>query len=210
MLHEPGGTWNAAMSPSLRPDPHQPGRQPGPIGILQRTLDAEVARALEDVPSSRLPQARLTGWLGEIHDEVRDATLTMRRHEPWLAGWLVEDIGFLMRLFAEITGAVSLALRLEAVRGDACCRFHADNVVFRLVTTYRGPGTEWVSPRDARLVSDGHLLEPAALRRLEPGWVAIMRGRKAGGNTPPLLHRSPPLGKNQPARLFLAIDGVWH
>lgn len=179
----------------------------GPISIFQRSLDHVIAEAIDELPAALLPSIRIDGDLAAIDRALRSALTDLRQWQSWLEAWLREDIAFLARLFTELTGAASLAVRLEPVSDDACSRFHADNMTHRLVTTYRGPGTEWVSPRDAHLVQDGILTEVSARRQLERGWVGVLRGAKrASPDAPALLHRSPPLRKPDEIRLFLAID----
>ncbi|MBE7220146.1 MAG: DUF1826 domain-containing protein, partial [Caulobacteraceae bacterium] len=88
---------------------------------------------------------------------------------------------------------------------DMCRAFHVDNVTFRLVTTYRGPGTQWLAPRHLHEARDGEPLGPDAVREMPRGTVAILRGgRGATPERPGLLHRSPPIAGT--TRLFLAVD----
>jgi hypothetical protein len=56
------------------------------------------------------------------------------------------DIDDLMRLYADATGDDQIDIRLERITGDACRNYHADYVTARLLTTYRGQGTQWLDP----------------------------------------------------------------
>ncbi|MEW5420825.1 DUF1826 domain-containing protein [Amorphus sp. 3PC139-8] len=202
-----------AFRSSAIPGPSGPDRitnsldKAGPIAVFGRALDPVIARAIDDLPLDLFPSLRTEGDVAEIDTALRSALADLRRLQSWLEVWLRDDIAFLARLYSELTGASTLALRLEPVTDDACRRFHADNVTYRLITTYRGPGTEWVSPRDAYLVEDGELSDVSARRQLQRGWVGVLRGTKsAGSDAPALLHRSPPVRSREAARLFLAID----
>ena len=86
-----------------------------------------------------------------------------------------------------------------------CPRFHVDNVPLRLLTTYAGPGSEWLredqSPRRELLTS----LPPVDnIQHLSVGEVAVLKGEKWQGNEGAgLVHRSP---SGQQGRLLLSLD----
>jgi hypothetical protein len=123
---------------------------------------------------------------------------------------LLLDIRRLALLFAAVidTGRV-LRIRLEAITGPACHRWHADAVGLRLLCTYRGPGTEWLPlAGGARAARD---LDPKALPcesgRIATGAVAILKGEGFAGNAGfGCIHRSPPASPGERARLLLCID----
>lgn len=208
MRHEAfeAATTVAPTAAALFPGPL---KNAGPIAVFRRSLDPVIAEAIDELLVELLPTVRVEGDWAIVDAALAAGLADLRRWQPWLEGWLRDDIAFLGRLFSELTGATSLAVRLEAVDDDACSRFHADNLSYRLVTTYRGAGTEWVSPRDAHLVQDGKLSDPSACRRLERGWVGALRGAKgATPDVPAVLHRSPPVRSPDAVRLFLAIDNT--
>jgi hypothetical protein len=178
--------------------------QGAPIALMTRDLDPAVVTALAEMPPEAMPRFRFTCEADAFGSLATRALAQDTAVAGWLAEWLVYDVGFLARLFADLIGADLVAIRLDVVRDDSCRYFHADNVSFRLVTTYRGPGTQWV---DSAYGSERSDVLPEAIRQMERGWIAVMRGAKAATpNAPPLLHRSPPIGKSGTTRLFLAID----
>ena len=63
--------------------------------------------------------------------------------------FLIKDIGELISVFAGITKSRLVDVRLDVISHDACWKFHRDWVERRLLTTYRGPTTEWVHPQYA-------------------------------------------------------------
>jgi hypothetical protein len=180
---------------------------PGPIVLVPRRLDGYIADQLDATDPAALPHVRLSGGPTEIRHGLIEPMGRLAAVAPALAEWLLDDIVFLMRFYREATGAPRLSLRLETIEDDRCCSFHSDNVAFRLMTTYRGPGTEWVLPGDTEAVVDGHLTQAQAVRRLKRGEIAIMRGLKAAEQRlPAVLHRSPPIADCGELRLFLAIN----
>jgi Protein of unknown function (DUF1826) len=179
----------------------------GPLSVMARVLEPAVLTALDAVAADRLPRLCVVGDVDSVR-RILDRGLEEAEFGPgWLAEWLSEDVIFLARLFQELTKALRLQIRLEAVEDDACRRFHTDNVRFRLVTTYRGPGTEWISPHLTTISPSGAPVPTDTIRRLDRGHIAIMRGgREATAESPGLLHRSPPIAGTGVTRLFLAID----
>lgn len=139
-----------------------------PIAILPRTLDPGVAAALDAMSEAEAPSFRLKGRRPAVlHGVGRE--LKSGLMPRWLADWLTSDIGFLAGVYCDVTGATIIEIRLQAVLGRLCPKFHADDNRFRLVTTYRGPVTEWLD--------DGSGVP--CVRRLPRGGVALMRGARA-------------------------------
>lgn len=123
---------------------------------------------------------------------------------------LLLDIQQLALVFAGLIGRPTLAIRLEAITGKACHRWHADAVGLRLLTTYRGPGTEWLALGGGRDTARGlDAAAPAAVRAALPiGAFGILKGEAFPGNTGwGCIHRSPPgAGPGAKARLLLCLD----
>lgn len=118
---------------------------------------------------------------------------------------LADDIGLLATSVARITGCDAVSIRLEIVETDACRRFHADHVTVRLITTYAGRGTQWLSDADAAALRRGVDLADLHIRSLAPGDVALFKGL---GWAPDgaIVHRSPPIAASGEQRLVLVID----
>jgi hypothetical protein len=136
------------------------------------------------------------------------ATKTAEQQQAGIAA-LARDVGELAEIVSRISYNPAVRLRVEWVTDRACRYFHIDRVPFRLVCTYRGPGTEWVSNDvAARLTTPESAPAAHDINRLGAGDVAIMRGSPDGHLVAhaPLRHRSPPIEKPSERRLFLAID----
>ena len=102
-----------------------------------------------------------------------------------------------------------MRIRLEAITGPACHRWHSDAVGLRLLCTYRGPGTEWLPIAGGARAARG--IDPKALPcergQVATGAVAILKGEGFRGNAGfGCIHRSPPAGPGERARLLLCID----
>jgi hypothetical protein len=122
---------------------------------------------------------------------------------------LLLDIRRLVVAFAAIADVKAVRIRLEAIAGPACHRWHADAVGLRLLCTYRGVGTEWLplagGARVARGLDDARLPCPRAT--IPTSAVALLKGEGFPGNSGfGCIHRSPPAGPGERARLLLCID----
>ncbi len=121
---------------------------------------------------------------------------------------LLLDVLHLARIFTHITRADRLRLRLEALDGPGCHRWHADAIGLRLLCTYRGPATEWLAlpggAAAARLLPPG----PAPdAHRLATGEVALLKGEGFPGHAGQgCIHRAPPRTPGAPPRLLLCLD----
>ncbi len=112
---------------------------------------------------------------------------------------LARDAGALARVFADVAGVTRVRIRLDAIEGDACRRWHVDYKRLRLLCTYAGPGTVWCE-RDAA----GAVVAAGRQRRLSVG---IYKGMLyPGGPSGLLLHRSPRIAAAGRRRLILCID----
>jgi len=115
---------------------------------------------------------------------------------------LCDDVALLAERFCAVMEIEELELRLEVVTTDSCRKFHADYVAARMITTYVGPGTQWLTRADAARVRAGK--EPRAINRLEPGEVGIFKGKLATDH--PAIHRSPPIASASGPRLLLVLN----
>jgi hypothetical protein len=111
---------------------------------------------------------------------------------------LRDDILLQAQRFAAFMQVDAVRLRLEAVTTNACRKIHADYTDLRLITTYHGPGTDYL-PVDAEPV-EGNLL------RMITGHIGLFKGRLFADGHVPCLHRSPPIEATGEKRLVLVID----
>ncbi|HTM67959.1 MAG TPA: DUF1826 domain-containing protein, partial [Candidatus Binatia bacterium] len=102
---------------------------------------------------------------------------------------------------------------LERVVNDGCRLFHVDHVKLRLVCTYRGAGSEWLTEGNALRAGIGKgnnalvVRNWPAVRHLCPWAVALQKGELfTGVPDTGLPHRSPPVASAFEARLVLVID----
>lgn len=117
---------------------------------------------------------------------------------------LADDVDLLAGKFCSVMGIAQLDLRLAVVSTDSCRKFHADYVIARLITSYVGPGPQWLTRRDAERIRRG--AEPLRINQLDTGDVGIFKGRLATDH--PAIHRSPPIASANGPRLLLVLNRV--
>jgi hypothetical protein len=138
---------------------------------------------------------------------------------------IADDIDRLTALFSRLSGRRHLRIKLHRCDGDECRQFHVDHVPLRLITTYAGPGTDWLEdgaarrehlggrglPRGSSIhdVNNAIVADWSRVHRLPRFAVALFRGATMHGAHAPLdgiVHRSPPIAGSGIKRLLLVID----
>ncbi len=176
-----------------------------PSGLNAQLVDWAHRRAADFDDVVSIPNAELDRATAGLAEPAR--------------AWVVGDIARLLGRFGDHTGARRVRVVFGAVRTDQCRKFHIDYVRYRLVTTYVGPGTEWVpdhavrrSALDAPPVSATEanqqiVSDSSAVRRAAAGEVVVMKGADHPSGRA-AVHRSPPIGGSDGVRVVLAISTV--
>lgn len=186
------------------------------IAIWQRPVDAAVQTQAAALAASERLEIRLSLTPAQLGPDII-ASITPKCDTLCAMGALLADLQRLAGHFAAIASTLdaprTVTLRLETLHDDGCRRFHVDRVRLRLLCTYLGPGTEWLTDDQVdREALAGHLPNEAILRwgaprRLEPFWVAIIKGdRYPGAAGRGQVHRSPPIAAAGTARVLFCLD----
>jgi hypothetical protein len=181
-------------------------RKPGTeLVIWRRTLSADLPRWLGQLAVISLPDLRMLLRPDNLSDALEQELDECGMTGGEMRAALVADVVALARCFAHITRSNLVDVRLERVSNDACWRFHRDCVEARLLTTYLGPGTEWVPPAHAEKALQQQKQYRGPLEHLEHHDVAIFKGSCAGSGSG-IVHRSPPITGTGQTRLLLCIN----
>ncbi|QIQ86711.1 DUF1826 domain-containing protein [Erythrobacter sp.] len=210
-------TATIASETALAPHPETLGETGAAIstaaGILDAVRNANCSLAVWQRNAILDWSALLEGSPRDIRFETSRAALAPRftasladhgfggRH---LHRAFAEDVALLAGRLCAVMQCDSVEVRLEVVTTDSCRKFHADYVAARLITTYVGPGTQWLTREDAARVRSGG--EPRRIHQLEPGDVGIFKGKLA--TEYPAIHRSPPIASAQGKRLLLVLNSL--
>lgn len=138
------------------------------IAIWQRPVDARV----QDQAGALAARGHLAVRLGLRPERLAQdviAALTSQCEALSAMSDLLEDIQQLAGHFEAIASTLdaprAVTLRLETLHDDGCRRFHVDRVHLRLLCTYLGPGTEWLTEDQVdREALATHLPNEAILR----------------------------------------------
>lgn len=181
------------------------------IAILQRHLPAEIALSAQAQCQAQRPWQY--SWLGSP-DEAFMADLRRQLPAPEAARPLLDDMQTIAEAIAFLFDTETVGIRLRLLNNAMCPRFHCDNLPVRMVTTYFGPGSEWLpehainraglgapSPDRPEIVTDDR-----AIQRLSAGDISLIKGSGwEGGEDHGLVHRSPALADGE-KRLLMTID----
>lgn len=174
------------------------------LALWTRTLPPLLADWIESERPARLPDDRKLVRLEHLETAL-DAMVRPRGATRAPRALLVADIADLARRFAAIAGTGIVDIRLEVIRHNACWRFHRDVTPLRLLTTYRGPGTQ-LPPVD---LAEQALHEQrdyrGPLTEFPRHAVALFKG-DPNGTGQGVLHRSPPITGTRIARLLLCLN----
>ena len=126
------------------------------IAIMQRQLDSAMRAS---IAAQCAAQPWQLAWRGPA-DATLEQALIRSMPAPQQATELIADVRLLAKAVACLFDVEAVGIRMRLLDGAMCPRFHCDNLPARLVTTYSGPGSEWL-PEQA--------LERAGLGKPEPG-----------------------------------------
>lgn len=134
---------------------------------------------------------------------------------------LIEDLCLIAELYFDLLGCDEIALRLEALNGTMCPRFHVDRTGIRLICTYCGRGTEWINDQwvDREKLGPGSLGvaddvsglfdKRTRIEAAEAFDVVLVKGALWQGNTRRgAIHRSPTV-LSEKSRVLLVMDAIW-
>ena len=172
-----------------------------PAVIWRRTPLSKFQTWIDSLSDEQLPSARISLPLNAISEALAEVMQISGTPACVQREMLVDDITALANVFAEINRTKFLRLRLEAITGNACSKFHIDAVTTRLVCTYRGPGTQYCFSADDCNSSNIYDVPTSS--------PIVMRGTlwptkdKSG-----FFHRSPPIEGSGKTRLLLVLDPI--
>lgn len=178
--------------------------------LWQRAPQADIAREVAILAPGQFPDRRLKTTQRTFSSDVT-ALLRDKGLDPADFKHLLVDTCAIADQFFAVSGDREVRFRLMTIDSDNCHRFHVDTRALRLLCTYRGPGTEWLSDAqvDRAALARGAPNEAVARFgepfRFETHWVGIMRGepdRDGSG----LVHRSPKLVGTDQTRVVFCLD----
>jgi hypothetical protein len=199
------------MSSTYSPQPITPL----PVTVLSARRDTD-RLVLADIFE---PHVNICGWQRNLAPAMSSYLSTVLDHSPRLTQVLsvddagdylscrlpegdgrslfIDDIIELIDMLTCLLDCQQVGMRLTVLDRAMCPKFHRDNLQVRLVTTYKGPGTEWL-PEPANSDDD--------IQRAQTAEVVLLKGDAWPNNQGRgALHRSPALPRGE-KRLVVTLD----
>lgn len=110
------------------------------IVVLQRTLSEQVNHYCQELVEEH-PAFQLRSV---IKNENADQSLQSLLPELEGKSKFVQDLALLLDMYSCLFDLEEVGLRLQVLDRAMCPRFHTDKLGCRLVSTYKGPGSEWL------------------------------------------------------------------
>jgi len=127
---------------------------------------------------------------------------------------ILQDIKNLLHHFKAITNAKSFRLLLATVNSNMCKKFHVDINDLRMLCTYGGPGTLWLTEDNINRkalnpygTNQSIVIDTNSIKQAKTGAVIILKGAKYQKDaTKAAVHQSPTIEESREKRLLLRID----
>lgn len=188
------------------------------IAIWQRVLGVNLLLAVEQLITTK-PNFQLS--MSTSPENVQSNLQSQFKNyiqDTGAQNVFIDDIANIVDMFCCLFELSAAGLRMAALDQAMCPRFHVDRVPARLVTTYSGMATEWLTQQSV----DRSKLGPGSqgkedhlsglyqsdqdIQRLNTADVALLKGELWEGNeNAGLVHRSPALKPGE-HRLLLTLD----
>lgn len=200
------------------------------ISGLERIFRDEVSLGIWRRERDRALEHYLTEWLpGKPIERVARVEMGALQLSPLLCdlpdrpvrAQFAGELARLVELLATLSDCESVGVRLCITQGTPCPRFHVDWVGLRLISTWRGAGTEWVEhqavdrsrlgiqAQELRDEESGLLLPGAQIHRMAAFDVGIFKGELWPNNAGRgVVHRSPKPDDPGQWRLMVSIDAL--
>ncbi len=148
---------------------------------------------------------------GDIHKIINEITTFLTPDSYQL---LIEDIKEVLNAFNTVTNTNEFRLLLATVNTNLCRRFHTDINDLRLLCTYSGPGTLWLSDDNINqeALNNYHdnaniVINENKIKQVKTGALVLLKGALFPNKvTKAAVHRSPTIEESGQKRLLLRID----
>ena len=184
------------------------------VAVFERSLSPEIESYCQALIESG---SQLNIRHAIVPEKCRDS---LQSSLPDLTGKaaFVEDVALLVDMYSYLFELSEVGLRLQVLDRAMCPRFHIDKLGCRLVSTYLGKGTQWLSNRDVdrtklgkgnKGLSDdesGIICGSKIIQEVDKGDVVLLKGEGWFGNEGlGAVHRSPAVPKGE-KRLVVTMD----
>lgn len=212
------------MQPQTTSEPTSFASGTSPM-VFNEIFSPSTSVALWQRPKDKVVQAYFASVISSLRLEIRNVfnINTLKGElEALLPGGLgkeqaIHDIHLVADMLTCLFDCEEVGLRLTAINHAMCPRFHVDDIPVRLITTYCGPGTEWLPNEFARISKLGHAAggktdnqsglyeSEQQVLKSDTFDVGLLKGTSWGEDHLPAIHRSCQLDKDE-WRVVLTLD----
>lgn len=192
------------------------------LTVWQRALSSDVEAYAHYLTK---PEALFSKFQGIISlDNAKTAleanlpTTSLEQSEQSSREAFINDVARIIEMFGCLFDLNAVGLRLAVINNAMCPKFHTDRVPCRLVTSFKGEGTEWLENFHANRnklgrnsigkddKTAGIYQHERLVQKIPTGHIALLKGEAWEGNEDNgLVHRSPMPQENQ-TRLVMTLD----
>jgi hypothetical protein len=173
------------------------------LAVWHRADPNRLGAWLDGLEGGRLPSGRAKLPPCEVSQAMADFCAAARTPDVPERDLLVRDVFMLAGLLAALAECREVELRVEPLDHDGCSLFHVDRVDFRLLSTYRGPGTEWVPPGGSAEAVRRQAEYEGPCHRLPRFAAGVFKGAELSPDA--IVHRSPPIAGTGAQRLLVCL-----
>jgi len=195
--------WEIGTSPSVLEMIHQKEVN---IAIYERditSLELEIEKLIH-----QQIEIQLSGEVETIINAIREV---LNENE---FPRIIEDIEYQLYCFKRAAEGHNFRLMLATVNTNMCRRFHTDINDLRLLCTYDGPGTLWLTEDNVNRKAlnsrdENHtiVIDKNEIQQAKKGALVILKGAVYPiQGTKAVVHRSPTIEESGETRLLLRID----
>ena len=196
--------WAIGLSPNILGEIHNKDIS---IAIYERDIDI-LSSEINNLVKQNL-EFRASGKIKTIESEMRSKLGESNCDR------VIDDINKLLLHFQKVTNTDSFRLLLTTVNTNMCRKFHTDINDLRMLCTYSGPGTLWLTEDNVNRKSmdangstnDSIVIDDTKVQQAKTGSVVLLKGAiYPQDNTNAIVHRSPTIEETGEKRLLLRID----
>lgn len=176
------------------------------IAIYERDISA-----LTNESNNLLKQDIELRSSGDIDRIIHDVVKVINPNKHPL---IIQDIKELLQHFNATTELNNFRLLLATINSNMCRRFHTDINDLRMLCTYSGPGTLWLTDDNInhealRECADNNqiVIEESKIKQAKTGSIVLLKGAMyPQSKVKAAVHRSPTIEESGEKRLLLRID----
>ena len=184
------------------------------IAIYERGITKQIDSFLNHILSKGFNTMKVSLNVGEFGSYFDSHFKDFRINYTEAYNFLKNDIQELLQQFSKICSNDTLKVFFGIVDTDMCRRFHVDMYELRMLCSYQGKGTTWLTDNNINYEALNNFesneeiaIKTENVRQLNATDVAIIKGAlypnsKVGG----LVHRSPTIEHLNEKRIVLRVD----